>query len=140
MLVMGGKDAQKRVRLSSTQLVMPNSSTRYGPQMRERVGAHCSVSLQDKVMVTGGIRHKQLGCSNVAEILHVESGHWEVVGKMNNPRASHTCTTVWLKQHGLDGDIFNGGLVDNDSVLSTVVAGGEHYYSYNIYQVANQEK
>ena len=45
-----------------------------------------------------------------------------------------------LKQHSFDGDIFHGGMMDNTSVLSTVVAGGEHYYSYNIYQVANKEK
>ena len=139
MLVMGGMGDQNNA-LSITQIVMPGSSTRYGPQMRKRVFGHCSSSLQDKVMVTGGRRHKQLGGSDVAEILHVESGHWEVVGKMNHPRYQHTCTTVWLKQHGLGGDIFNGGLVDNTSVLSMVVAGGEHYHSYNIYQVANKEK
>ena len=79
-------------------------------------------------MVTGGQRHKQSGGSDVAEILHVESGHWEVVGKMNNPRIVHTCTTVWLDQHSPDGDIFNDGVVHNTSVLSMVVAGGKHYF------------
>ena len=59
MLVMGGVDDQHKF-LSITQIVMPGSSTRYGPQMSERVYSHCSSSLQDKVMVTGGMRHKQI--------------------------------------------------------------------------------
>ena len=124
MIVMGGSDGHQV--FSTTQIVMPGSSTRYGPQMREVVAGHCSVSLDDKVMVTGGSRYKQQGGSDVAEMMNINTGEWEDMAKMNYPRAYHTCTTVWLNQDNPDGDIFNKGVVDNSSVLSLVVAGGKY--------------
>ena len=102
IIVMGGTDGQHP--LSTTQIAMPGSSTRYGPQMRERVAYHCSVSLEDKVVVTGGYRHKQPG-SDVAERLDITTGEWEELGKMNYPRFYHTCATVWLNKDDLVGDI-----------------------------------
>ena len=86
---------------------------------------HCSVALQDKVMVTGGMRYNQPG-SDVAEMMNINSGDWEVLSKMNYPRADHTCTTVWLSQHSYNDDILNGGYLTNTSVLSVVVAGGKY--------------
>ena len=117
---MGGSDGHL---LSPTQIVMPGSSTRYGPQMREWVVAHCSVSLEDKVVVTGGRRDNQLG-SDVAEMMNINTGEWEDMAKMNYPRYAHTCTTVWLNKDAPDGDIFDYDT--NTSVLSVVVAGGEY--------------
>ena len=124
MIVIGGADGHEG--LSTTQIIIPGTSTRYGPQMREVVVGHCSVSLEDKVMVTGGSRDKQDG-TDVAEMLDINTGEWEDMAKMNYPRYLHTCTTVWLNQPpDTDGDIFNYGRVTNTSVLSVVVAGGEY--------------
>ena len=123
--MMGGARADHH-NTNTTQIVSPNSPTRAGPQMREGTEGHCSAPLGDhKIMTTGGQRQSQRHGSDVAEILDLQTGQWEVRGRMRQHRAGHTCATVWLNKDGAGGDIFDNGLVPNNSVLSVVVAGGK---------------
>ena len=127
MLVIGGEDAQHSVTWT-TQIVRPGSKTKQGPDMRMSVGGPCSTELPgERIFITGGGRRTQPGGSDVAEILHLQSGEWQDVGRLNNARMYHTCTSVWVNQHGTAGDIFNKGVVTNTSVLSVAVAGGNYF-------------
>ena len=77
-------------------------------------------------MVTGGKRHNQPS-SNVAEILDLQTGQWQDIGRLKQKRWGHSCAPVWVDPIGKGGNIISG-MVTNTSVLSMVVAGGKRIH------------
>ena len=123
--VLGGATKDHHVQ-SSTQIVRPGQATVWGPNMTEETAAHCSASLEDNtVRVTGGRRGSDLTGSARNEVYSFTTQQWTRRGDMNQRRWVHSCSTVWLDSRS---DPLNGIIsqyVDNSSVLSVVVAGGE---------------
>jgi hypothetical protein len=94
--------------------------------MTEVAMSHCSATLGDNtVMVTGGGRRSDaITGSSRTEVYSFTSQQWTRREDMNQRRMWHTCATVWLdSSDGFYGILASG--VDDDSVLSVVVAGGE---------------
>ena len=131
MLVMGGQYARYPFQvLSSTQIVTPGQTTKPGPEMTEWIYGHCSTTLIDgSVIVTGGGRQTNPGGSATVEVYNFRSMQWTQVGDMNQKRARHSCTQVWLNPI----DLGDGVLSHNNAnaVLSLVVAGGLLVYNIN---------
>ena len=123
--VLGGVDMNLYVQ-SSTQIVRPGQPTVWGPNMTEVTVWHCSVTLEDNtVMVTGGQRRGSgHGGSARTEVYSFTSQQWTRREDMNQRRLDHSCATVWLDSSDAFYGILASG-VDDDSVLSLVVAGGE---------------
>ena len=111
---------------SSTQIVRPGQPTVLGPDMTEVTFGHCSSTLADNaVMVTGGSRRSDPDGSARTEVYSFTTQSWTRRGDMNQRRWLHSCSRVWLDSRSdpLKGIISQ--YVDNSSVLSVVVAGGE---------------
>ena len=122
--VLGGGDKDFSL-VSSTQIVRPGQPTVWGPDMTKNAMWHCSVTLEDnRVMVTGGQRRWRGGGSARTEVYNFTSQQWTRRADMNQRRMWHSCSTVWLDSSGGFYGILASG-VDDDSVLSLVVAGGE---------------
>ena len=123
--MLGGQDKDNYLQ-SSTQIVRPGQPTVWGPDMTEWATFHCSVTLADNaVMVTGGRRKSDPAGSARTEVYSFTTQRWDRREDMNQRRMWHSCSTVWLdsRSHPANGFIDTG--VDNSSVLSVVVAGGE---------------
>ena len=122
---MGGRNKDLHAQ-SSTQIVRPGQPTVWGPDMTEVTLGHCSSTLADNtVIVTGGRRRSDPGGSARTEVYSFTTQQWTRKEDMNQRRLWHSCTTVWLDSHSHPSYGIIGGAVDNSSVLSVVVAGGE---------------
>ena len=123
--VLGGGDKDFSV-VSSTQIVRPGQPTVWGPDMTKNAMWHCSATLENNtVMVTGGERRGSgHGGSARTEVYSFTSQQWTRRADMNQRRMWHTCAMVWLNSRSDFYGILASG-VDDDSVLSVVVAGGE---------------
>ena len=121
MLIIGGELENNSVYLG-TQIVRPGHPTVQGPAMQEWAKQHCSTSLgDDRILVTGGKRMTQPYSSDQVEILNTKTGVWTQVSRLQQQRAQHSCTSVWLSPD--DTNILRG-VAGNSSVLTGVVAGG----------------
>ena len=124
--VLGGLD-KDRYAQSSTQIVRPGQPTVWGPDMTDMTFGHCSSTMADNtVMVTGGWRWSDaLTSSARTEVYSFTTQRWTRRGDMNQRRWLHSCSTVWLDRSSPPDDGIIARAVDNSSVLSVVVAGGE---------------
>ena len=123
--VLGGHD-KNGLPQSSTQIVRPGHPTVWGPNMTEETMMHCSATLANHtVMVTGGGRRSAHGGSARTEVYNFTTQQWERREDMNQRRLGHSCCTVWLDRSSDPKLGIISQRVDNSSVLSVVVAGGE---------------
>ena len=123
LLVLGGMTADQL--LSSSQLVRPGQPTVQGPHMTEGRALHCSVTLEDgSVIVAGGATQSKQDGSNLTEVYNATTLQWERRGGMLHGRLDHACATVWLDPEPVVDDGIITGIVDSQSVLSIIAAGG----------------
>ena len=124
LLVVGGLTADLHI-LSSSQQVRPGQPTVQGPHMTEGRMAHCSATLEDSsVIVAGGMMRSNRYGSNLTEVYNATTLHWERRGGMQQGRFHHACASVWLDPQPAVGASIIATLVDSQSVLSIIAAGG----------------
>ena len=125
--MLGGVDKDLYIQ-SSTQIVRPGRPTVSGPDMTGGAAGQCSAVIQEGfVVVTGGRRSGPgMGGSVMTEVYSFNSEAWTRKADMNQRRAFHSCTNVWLEpmpDPTISGVI--SAAVTNRSVLGVVVAGGK---------------
>ena len=123
--VLGGTTKELYPQLS-TQIVRPGQPTVWGPNMTEETMDHCSATLANKtVMVTGGRRSGHV--SPWTEVFSFTTHQWTRRADMNQRRSGHSCSTVWLDIQPATAAEYGiiSQYVDDSSVLSVVVAGGD---------------
>ena len=113
---MGGADSNGYGYSSS--MMFHDNEWSWGPQMTSVRNGHCSCTLGNMVITTGGnIGYIDL---NLVEMFNWTSRSWSTLPAMQHARIHHRCSIVWLLDDGTvsstGGEAFNQGVV---------VAGGE---------------
>ena len=90
---------------------------KFGSELPHSVARGCAAGTGDTVILSGG--HDNSSTASLASVLRLstETGGWEEVASMLEPRRDHAC--LFLELERTRGVLVTGGLGDRDQVLDT---------------------